>query len=617
LDLKLRAVKLYLEEGYPAELVAQELGIGNSTLTGWAKRYREQGEAGLQPSAPRKGTPKVSAAVKQEAVALKRKHPEYGSRRISDLLKRMFCLGASAETVRQTLKAEDLVEPPKRKRRKNPSRPRFFERARPNQLWQSDIFTFRLGGRNAYLIGYLDDYSRYVAGLALRRSQTAEHVLEAYRRAIAEYGVPKEMLTDNGRQYTNWRGTTRFEHELKKDRVAHIKSRPHHPMTLGKIERFWKTIFTEFLCRVQFDSFEEAQERLRLWMKYYNHKRPHQGIGGLCPADRYYEIQSELRKVIERGIEENVLESALRGQPKKPFYMVGRMGDQSVVIRAEKGKVKMSVDGPEDQKEKELVYDVQKHEAGEESRNGAQGEAGVQCEDQMRSGPVGVGGAPEALGSVQGAGDTVGKPEPLAEPGIGGDDLGAGASDTGGGAQPGVGAEAGETAREDASADGEAHETGEKTRKDPVEHANGDDVGLGDMPPNGVILLSKEQVPIVVELLRKMEEARTCNESEATGSGDAQTGAGSASSRTDLESAQRGDDGLGGGEGFGRESQDILQMGETGSGGDAREPLRAQLGPSRFGARRGEGELEEEGQGVGEGAAVETTERRSAELVEV
>ena len=126
-------------------------------------------------------------------------------------------------------------------------------------MWQSDIFTFRLGGRYAYLIGFIDDYSRYMVGLELYRSQTADQVLEVYRRAVGEYGVAKEMLTDRGRQYTNWRGTTRFERELGKDRVRHIKSQAHHPMTLGKIERFWKTIYEEFLVRAQFGSFEEAQ----------------------------------------------------------------------------------------------------------------------------------------------------------------------------------------------------------------------------------------------------------------------------------------------------------------------------------------------------------------------
>ena len=195
----------------------------------------------------------------------------------------------------------------------NPPKPRFFERARPNQMWQSDIMTFRLAGRNAYLIGFMDDYSRYIIALGLHRSQTAEHVLETYRRAVAEYGVPKEMLTDNGRQYTNWRGKTRFEREMQKDRVKHIRSRPHHPMTLGKIERFWKSILGEFLQRAQFDSFEQAVERCAFWIKYYNHKRPHQGIGGLCPADRFFEIAHDLKKTLQRGVEENVLELPSEG----------------------------------------------------------------------------------------------------------------------------------------------------------------------------------------------------------------------------------------------------------------------------------------------------------------
>ena len=238
------------------------------------------------------------------------------------------------------------------------TRPRFFERSTPNQLWQSDIFTFRLGGRYAYLIGFIDDYSRYMAGLELYRTQTADQVLEVYRRAIGEYGVPKEMLTDRGRQYTNWRGSTRFERELTKDRIKHIKSQPHHPMTLGKIERFWKTIYEEFLVRAQFGSFEEARERIRHWLKYYNHKRPHQGIGGLCPADRYFEIQGELKKAMEQGIADNVLEMALRGKPKDPFYMVGRMEGQSVVLRAEKGKLRLMVDDEESGRKREMVYDV-------------------------------------------------------------------------------------------------------------------------------------------------------------------------------------------------------------------------------------------------------------------
>ena len=358
-EFRLRIVKLFLEEEYSASLLSEQFGISRSAICRWVRLYRQRGVEGLEIKRRAGGNTRVTPEVRQRMVAVKKAHPEYGPRRIADVLKRFFLIPTSQSTVHKTLSEKGLVKKAKRKPVKNPPKPRFFERARPNQLWQSDIMTFRLAGRNAYLIGFLDDYSRYITCLGLYRSQTAAHVLETYRRGIAEYGVPKEMLTDNGRQYTNWRGKTRFEREMKKDRVKHIRSRPHHPMTLGKIERFWKSILGEFLQRAQFDSFEQAVERTAFWVKYYNHKRPHQGIGGLCPADRFFEIAHDLKKTLKKGVEENVLELALRGRPVDPFYMVGRMGGQSVVIRAEKGKVKMLVDD-HTSRQKELVYDARK-----------------------------------------------------------------------------------------------------------------------------------------------------------------------------------------------------------------------------------------------------------------
>ena len=347
-ELKLRCVKLRLEEGLPVSLLSKEVGVSKDVVYRWVKAYQERGEAGLRNQVrSSESRRKLPGPVREKIVEIKKREPFFGVQRISHLLKRVFFLSASPETVRRTLQEESLIVPSRKKHSANITRPRFFERSTPNQLWQGDIFTFRLGGRYAYLVGMVDDYSRYMVGLELYRSQTADQVIEVYRRAVGEYGVPKEVLTDRGRQYTNWRGTTRFERELGKDRVKHIKSQAHHPMTLGKIERFWKTVYEEFLVRAQFGSFEEAQERIRQWVKYYNHKRPHQGIGGLFPADRYFEIQGELRKVMEKGIAENVLEMALRGKPREPFYMVGRMEGQSVVLRAEKGKLRLMVDDEE------------------------------------------------------------------------------------------------------------------------------------------------------------------------------------------------------------------------------------------------------------------------------
>jgi transposase InsO family protein len=409
---------MYLEEQYPVRLICDETGVGQSTLSAWVRRYRLHGEEGLK-TKPRSFSkkPRIDKAVKEKIIEVKKSNPVFGVRRISDFLKRFFLLQASPATVHKTLSEAELIEKKKPKRKKNHSKPRFFERSTPNQLWQSDICTFRLAGKNAYLIGYIDDYSRYITGLGFYRSQTAEHVIETFRRATGEYGVPKEMLTDNGRQYVNWRGTTRFEKELKKDRIKHIRSQPHHPMTLGKIERFWKTILQEFLLRSQFDSFEDAQERIELWVKYYNHRRPHQGIGGLCPADRYFEIQNELKQTLNQGVEDNCLEMALRGRPHSPFYMVGRMNGQNVVIRAEKGKVRMMVD--EAQGSKEVVYDMQK----EDNTHGNQekDQADIYGGGKTQGSPVNLDGTEDRHGDMPGDEPSLGVAGSLAEPGVRGD----------------------------------------------------------------------------------------------------------------------------------------------------------------------------------------------------
>ena len=437
-DLKLKCVKLFLEEGFSSSLIEQEVGVDRNNVYRWVKTYRERGENGLRQPAHWRTGKKLEPSIRKKIVELKKQDSKRGIRRISDILRRIFLLQASPETVRRTLHEEKLIEKPRQKPKRNISKPRFFERATPNQMWQSDIFMFRLGSKYAYLIAYLDDYSRYIAGIGLFRSQTAEHVIEVYRTASAEYNPPKEMLTDNGRQYTNWRGTSRFEAELNKDKVKHIRSQPHHPMTLGKVERFWKSIYEEFLCRAQFDSFEEARERIIHWIAYYNHKRPHQGIGGLCPADRYFEIATELKKTIQDGIKENVLETALRGQPRSPFYMVGRMDGQSVVLKAEKGKLKLSVDDPDDKNKKELTYDLHKGEDNGKEENNIEAPGSrtteqenpiieLQCDGESKSGAFPMDRDQETVGSLPGAPDQVRDTQLLAEQGHGGDAAGPGA----------------------------------------------------------------------------------------------------------------------------------------------------------------------------------------------
>ena len=98
-----------------------------------------------------------------------------------------------------------------------------------------------------------------------------------------------------------------------------------------------------------------GRERSRFWCNWYNHRRPNQGIDGLCPADRFFEIRSGLRKVMEQGMQENQLELALRGQPQTPFYMVGKLGRQSVVMQTRGGKLVMTVSDGNEKTGKEVV----------------------------------------------------------------------------------------------------------------------------------------------------------------------------------------------------------------------------------------------------------------------
>lgn len=397
---KLKAVRLYREEGFSMALISQELGVSKSSVEHWLKAYQLGGEAGLQSKKGGRRKTRLPAPITDKIIELKKENPTFGIKRISQVLRRCFFLPASPETVRQRLHDAELMTEGSPRKQRNITRPRFFERATPNQMWQTDIFTFRLGGRYAYVIAFMDDYSRFIVGADLFRSPTAQAVIEVYRVAAGEFQPPKEMLTDNGRQYTSWRGTSRFEAELQKDRVAHFKSRPQHPMTLGKVERFWSTIWQEFLVRAQFDSFEAARERIKLWIKYYNHKRPNQGIEGLCPADRFFEIQAELRKTIETGIQENLLELALRGKPQAPFYMVGRMDGQSVVLRAEKGKLKLSVSDQQNN-EQELTYDLnQNNDQRKEGTENENPNGTTQRPGQSPGGAGGVDGAVQTGGSL-------------------------------------------------------------------------------------------------------------------------------------------------------------------------------------------------------------------------
>lgn len=342
-----QAVEAYRKAGLTVTDFARTWGISAWTFRQWRTRYEAHGPQGLDrisdgPVKPR-GRPRLSELVREEIAAVKRRFPLFGLKKVRDFLARFAGLRVSVGSVRRTLSEEGLppAPAPRRRRKLRASEPRRFERSRPGELWQSDITVLRLAraDRNVYLVAFLDDHSRYVVGFGLHTHQKAEIVIEALLEGIARFGKPREVLTDQGRQYYAWRGKSDFQKVLRREGVEHVVSQAHHPQTVGKCERFWETVKREFWDRVMPEDLVEARERLSHFIAHYNHFRPHQGIDGLVPADRFFGSGSDVRAALERAMDRNEIRLALGERPRKPAYLVGQVGDQKVSLIGERGQI--------------------------------------------------------------------------------------------------------------------------------------------------------------------------------------------------------------------------------------------------------------------------------------
>jgi transposase InsO family protein len=420
MEVKLLAIEA-LENGAEKRDVAGVIGVHPSTLASWYKQYKEVGVSGLCRRASSIAVRKQCRGLEERILAHRREHPEHGVRRIRDELRREEGLAVSAEKVRSVVNAAGLGNAPPVPHRRPPALRR-FERSLPNAMWQIDIFTFQLKRLyRVYLIGILDDHSRFVVGWGLYRQQTTEAVLEVLKGAIGQWGAPREILSDNGRQFVAWRGETRFQRVLKQQGIQHVRSAPHHPLTLGKIERFWQTLWREYLSEAVFASFADACQRLDHWMQYYNHQRPHQGIEGACPADRFYGMQGDVAEALRQGCEENALRLALGQEPQAPLYLLGQLGgtDVRVVRKGEDIEVKVG------EAVREVIRLGAPYEIGEDGR-GRREEADEVAESE-RGGALPGGGA----GTQGGGGDHRAVPDVRGES--------ADALPSAGGGGPGVG----------------------------------------------------------------------------------------------------------------------------------------------------------------------------------
>jgi hypothetical protein len=189
------------------------------------------------------------------------------------------------------------------------------------------------------LVAFLDDHSRFVVGYGLHASQSSALVLEVLRSAIASHAAPEEILTDNGSQYVTWRGKSAFTKELEKRGIKQVVAAPRRPQTLGKIERFWGTLWRECIGAAVFVDMGDAQRRIGLFIDHYNFQRPNQGIDGLTPADRYFGAAEEVKRTLQARVAANALELAKNGLPKTPFYLTGQVGGKPFSVHAEGERV--------------------------------------------------------------------------------------------------------------------------------------------------------------------------------------------------------------------------------------------------------------------------------------
>ncbi len=353
---RLLILDTWRRSGLPAGDFAVLVGVSKHTLYAWKKRFEEEGPGGLvdRPRGSVKGS-KLPDLTKRAILMMKEANPDWGSQRISDMLVRGPALPASPSAVLRVLHEAgyQLEETPTKP---HPDKVRRFERARPSELWQTDLFTFILKRQNrrVYLVAFMDDHSRFITGYGLHASQSAALVLEVLRAAITSYGNPAEILTDNGTQYVTWRGKSAFARELEKRGVRHVVASPRRPQTLGKIERFWGTLWRECLETSVFLDLAEARTRIGHFIDHYNFQRPHQGADGLVPADRFFGAAPEVLRTLKERVAANALELARQGVPRSPFYLTGNVGGRPFSVHAEGERVILTREG-EQREEVDLI----------------------------------------------------------------------------------------------------------------------------------------------------------------------------------------------------------------------------------------------------------------------
>jgi len=291
MSLRREFVELAMQEGANMSALCRRYGISRTAAYKWLARYQGEGAQGLadRSRCPHHSPRQTAEGVAQRILALRAEHPAWGARK---LRRRLADQGhtdlPSTGAVHAVLVRAGCITPEQSARHQPWQR---FEHSHPNDLWQMDFkghFPLDCGSRCLPLT-VLDDHSRFNLLLHACPDQRAPTVESALTGAFRRYGLPQRMTMDNGAPWGDDAQTrhTRFTVWLMRLGIQVSHSRPYHPQTQGKDERFHRTLKAELLAQGHWTDWLSTQRRFDAWRDVYNLVRPHQALGMNTPANRY------------------------------------------------------------------------------------------------------------------------------------------------------------------------------------------------------------------------------------------------------------------------------------------------------------------------------------------
>jgi transposase InsO family protein len=282
--------------GAPVTEVARRYGVSRQSVHNWLSKYRAGGLAALADHSHRPCFQPRQIDADAEAVIcrLRGAHPRWGPRRLRyEIGKAGVSPVPSRSTVYRVLVRHGLVQARRRKRRRQDYKR--WQREAPMELWQLDVTgsVFLADGAECKLISGIDDHSRFCVIAVVVRRATGRAVCRAFVAAMRAYGIPEEVLSDNGKQFTGRFGKPRpaevlFERICRRNGITQRLTKPYSPTTTGKVERWHQTLQLELLNGAgPFACVKDAQTAVDAWREEYNRRRPHQSLDMACPADKF------------------------------------------------------------------------------------------------------------------------------------------------------------------------------------------------------------------------------------------------------------------------------------------------------------------------------------------